>query len=39
MVIGIFSQKSVDFYIIEAGLGGRLDSTNIIKPFAAVLQM
>ncbi|MBI6873703.1 bifunctional folylpolyglutamate synthase/dihydrofolate synthase [Clostridium aciditolerans] len=28
-----FSKKNVDFAIIEVGLGGRLDSTNVIEPF------
>lgn len=27
-----FKEKKVDFAIIETGLGGRLDSTNVIKP-------
>ncbi len=27
-----FAKKKVDFAIIETGLGGRLDSTNIIQP-------
>ncbi len=32
-----FSDKKVDFAIIEAGLGGRLDSTNILKPILTVI--
>jgi len=27
-----FAEKKVDFAVIETGLGGRLDSTNVIKP-------
>lgn len=27
-----FAQNEVDFAVIETGLGGRLDSTNVIKP-------
>ena len=32
-----FSKESVDVAVIEVGLGGRLDSTNIITPEAAVV--
>ncbi|PCI31991.1 MAG: tetrahydrofolate synthase [Flavobacteriaceae bacterium] len=32
-----FAQEQVDFAIIEVGLGGRLDSTNIIQPEIAVV--
>ncbi len=32
-----FKQKNVDFAVIETGLGGRLDATNIIKPFVSVI--
>jgi dihydrofolate synthase/folylpolyglutamate synthase len=32
MAFDYFSRKKVDIAIIEVGLGGRLDSTNIIKP-------
>jgi dihydrofolate synthase/folylpolyglutamate synthase len=32
-----FAQKKVDIAIIEVGLGGRLDSTNIIQPLASVI--
>ena len=31
------SIKKVDFAIIEVGLGGRLDSTNIIKPLVSAI--
>ncbi len=32
-----FSRKKVDFAVIETGLGGRLDATNIIKPVISVI--
>ncbi|MBM4160966.1 MAG: bifunctional folylpolyglutamate synthase/dihydrofolate synthase [Ignavibacteria bacterium] len=32
-----FAEKKVDIAIIETGLGGRLDSTNVITPLASVI--
>ncbi len=32
-----FEQEKVDFAIIETGMGGRLDSTNIITPILSVI--
>ena len=32
-----FAQQKVDIAIIETGLGGRLDSTNIIKPILSII--
>lgn len=32
-----FFQQKVDYAIIEVGLGGRLDSTNIIKPLVSAI--
>ena len=32
MAFNYFSEESVDIAVIECGLGGRLDSTNIILP-------
>ncbi len=32
-----FSEQKVDFAVIETGLGGRLDSTNIIDPIACLI--
>lgn len=32
-----FSRKDVDIAVIETGLGGRLDSTNVIKPLVSVI--
>ncbi len=41
MTVGLafhtFAKHSVDIAIIEVGLGGRLDSTNIIKPLVSVI--
>ena len=39
MAFEYFYKKKVDFAIIEVGLGGRLDSTNIIKPLFLLLPM
>jgi len=32
-----FSQEKVDFAVLETGLGGRLDATNIIAPILSVI--
>lgn len=41
MTVGLafqyFADKKVDYAIIETGLGGRLDSTNIISPILSVI--
>ena len=37
MAFEYFSQQNVDYAIIEVGLGGRLDSTNIIKPLVSAI--
>ncbi|MBP3840074.1 MAG: bifunctional folylpolyglutamate synthase/dihydrofolate synthase, partial [Chryseobacterium sp.] len=37
MAFEYFAQQKVDFGIIEVGLGGRLDSTNIIKPLVSAI--
>jgi dihydrofolate synthase/folylpolyglutamate synthase len=37
MALQYFAEKKVDVAIIETGLGGRLDSTNIIKPLLSVI--
>lgn len=37
MAFEYFSVHKVDFAIIETGLGGRLDSTNIISPILSVI--
>jgi len=37
MAFEYFHEKKVDIAVIETGLGGRLDSTNIIQPVAVVI--
>lgn len=37
MAFTYFKEQQVDFAIIETGLGGRLDSTNIISPLACLI--
>lgn len=32
-----FADMSVDYAVIETGLGGRLDATNVLKPLACVI--
>lgn len=33
----LFAKQNVDFAVIEVGLGGRLDSTNVCKPLLCVI--
>ena len=37
MAFEYFAKEKVDIAVIETGLGGRLDSTNILKPLASVI--
>jgi len=37
MAFDYFAEEGVDIAVIEVGLGGRLDSTNIIKPEVSVI--
>ena len=37
MAFDYFAQQEVDFAVIEVGLGGRLDSTNIINPELSII--
>lgn len=37
MALQYFSEEKVDFAVIETGLGGRLDSTNIIVPILSII--
>lgn len=37
MALDFFASQNVDFAVIEVGLGGRLDSTNIIHPLVSVI--
>ena len=32
-----FAQQQVDIAVVEVGLGGRLDSTNIVTPMVSVI--
>jgi dihydrofolate synthase/folylpolyglutamate synthase len=37
MAFDVFAKEKVDFAVIEVGLGGRLDSTNIIHPLLSII--
>lgn len=37
MAFDYFAQEQVDIAVIETGLGGRLDSTNVIQPILSVI--
>ena len=37
MAFDFFASEKVDYAVIEVGLGGRLDSTNIITPLLSVI--
>ncbi len=37
LAFGVFAKEQVDIAIIEVGLGGRLDSTNVITPLLSVI--
>jgi dihydrofolate synthase/folylpolyglutamate synthase len=37
MGFAYFEQKRADFQVIEVGLGGRLDATNVIRPEVAII--
>ena len=37
MALSHFKNKDVDFAVIETGLGGRLDATNVIKPLVSLI--
>ena len=37
MAFDYFAKQQVDLAIIETGLGGRLDSTNIIHPMLSII--
>lgn len=37
MAFEYFAQENVDFAVVETGLGGRLDSTNVITPVVALI--
>lgn len=37
MAFNYFAQKKIDIAVVEVGLGGRLDSTNIVTPVVSVI--
>ena len=37
MALAVFAEESVDVVVLEVGLGGRLDATNVIVPDLAVI--
>ncbi|GAB4290480.1 MAG: folylpolyglutamate synthase/dihydrofolate synthase family protein [Ignavibacteriaceae bacterium] len=37
MAFQYFSEQNVDFAVIETGLGGRLDATNVLNPLAVII--
>ena len=37
MAFDFFASEGVEFAVVEAGMGGRLDSTNIIQPLVSVI--
>lgn len=37
LALKYFADNNVDYAVIETGLGGRLDSTNILEPLASVI--
>jgi dihydrofolate synthase/folylpolyglutamate synthase len=37
VAFAFFAQRGVEVALVETGLGGRLDATNVIKPIASVL--
>ena len=37
MAFKYFAEQNVDYAVIETGLGGRLDATNVLDPLAAVI--
>jgi dihydrofolate synthase/folylpolyglutamate synthase len=37
MAFDFFASEQVDFAVVETGMGGRLDSTNIIQPLVSII--
>jgi len=37
MAFVYFAQKAVDFQVMEVGLGGRLDATNVVRPEVCII--
>ena len=38
MTFDYFKKKMIDVAVVETGLGGRLDSTNVIKPIVTIIS-
>src|SRR5690606_25830989 len=37
MALKYFAEQKLDFVVMEAGLGGRLDSTNVVSPMMSII--
>ncbi|MFB0545306.1 MAG: folylpolyglutamate synthase/dihydrofolate synthase family protein [Anaerolineae bacterium] len=37
LAFAYFAQEGVDFAVLEVGMGGRLDATNVVEPLVAVI--
>ena len=37
LAFDFFNRKKMDIWLLETGLGGRLDSTNVVKPLVSVI--
>jgi dihydrofolate synthase/folylpolyglutamate synthase len=37
MALSFFQQEECDFVILETGVGGRLDATNVVVPLISVI--
>ncbi len=37
MALAYFAMKKVDYVVLEVGLGGRLDATNVVEPLVSVI--
>lgn len=38
LAFNYFKEKKIDYAVVEAGLGGRLDATNIVRPLVAAIS-
>lgn len=37
MAFGYFDRQRVDFAVVETGMGGRLDATNVVRPLCSII--
>jgi len=37
MALGYFKEEQIDLAVLEVGMGGRLDATNVVTPLASVI--